>query len=131
MDLHGCGQLNVFTLALALLMASSPDGGTPRGKLSKDEIYAVIKRGRADVRGCYDLTLQIPDACELSDWKVTASWTIARDGSVTNVSIQSDTKFTVLHECIRDVVAHWKFPTPTGGTVDVKYFWLPRITCGE
>lgn len=91
-----------------------------RGGLDPAIIQQIIEERLSEVRYCYENALL--SKANLSG-KISTSWTIQADGSVTNlVSNSEDLSERTLHDCIKDRIARWRFPQPKGGgVVHVKY----------
>jgi len=91
-----------------------------RGGLDPAIIQQIIEERLAEVRYCYENILL--KKTNLSG-KVSTSWTILADGSVSEMKSSSDDiKEKDLHDCVRQRINQWKFPSPKGGgIVHVKY----------
>jgi hypothetical protein len=86
------------------------------GRLTENEIDAVIQHAQPEVTACYERVLAVsPDA------QGTAStiFVIGTDGAVTAAA--SSGVEPQLARCVDDVVARRVFPPPRGGTVKVRY----------
>jgi len=86
------------------------------GRLSEDEIDAVLQHAQPEVTACYERVLAVSP-----DVQGTAStiFIIGTDGAVTAAA--SSGVEPQLARCIDDVVARRVFPPPRGGTVKVRY----------
>lgn len=91
-----------------------------RGGLDPAVIQQIIEERLPEVRYCYETALL--KEVNLSG-KISTSWTIASDGSVTNLRASSgDIQEKALQDCMRKRMLRWKFPSPKGGgVVHVKY----------
>jgi len=91
-----------------------------RGGLDPAIIQQIIEERLAEVRYCYENILL--KKTNLSG-KLSTSWTILADGSVSETkSSSNDIKEKDLHDCVRQRINQWKFPSPKGGgVVHVKY----------
>ncbi len=91
-----------------------------RGGLDPAIIQQIVQERLAEVRYCYENAL-------LSDvnlgGKVSTSWTIRADGSVSELEAMSDEpRMQKIYGCIKERIGRWKFPEPKGGgVVHVKY----------
>lgn len=91
-----------------------------RGGLDPAIIQQIIQERLAEVRYCYETALL--KKVDLSG-KISTSWTIQPDGTVANLNSSSkDIKENALHNCVRERINQWRFPSPKGGgVVHVKY----------
>ncbi len=94
-----------------------------RGGLDPEVIRQIIEERLVEVQSCYATALLDRTTLE---GKISATWTIGADGSVTDFKTESDEiKKDVLHPCIAGQIKQWKFPSPKGGgVVHVKYPFL-------
>jgi len=94
-----------------------------RGGLDPAVIRQIIEERLVEVKYCYENALLSQSSLE---GKISASWTIKADGTVSELKSESDEiKQNILHPCINDQIRKWKFPTPKGGgVVHVKYPFL-------
>lgn len=86
------------------------------GRLTEDEIDAVLQHAQPDITACYERVL-----AESPDVQGTAStiFVIGTDGAVTAAA--SSGVEPRLARCVDDVVARRVFPPPRGGTVKIRY----------
>lgn len=95
--------------------------GTPivKGQLSKALIDQEVRRHRAQIRFCYEKQLtRLPNLAG----KVTLSWIITMDGSVTKGRVKSSSlKNNDVESCMLRSLSGWRFPKPQGGVVAVDY----------
>jgi len=85
------------------------------GSIDKDVVRKVVKDNVTKLQYCYEKTLLANPGIE---GKVTATFSIAGDGSVTEVKaagVHPD-----VESCVADAVKAFKFP-PSGGKVEVSY----------
>lgn len=96
-----------------------------KGGLDAAIIQQIIEERLSEVRYCYENLLF--KKAGLSG-KVSTSWTILADGSVSNTqSASSDIQEKELHNCVKERITQWKFPQPKGGgVVHVKYPFVFR-----
>jgi hypothetical protein len=87
--------------------------------LSPKTVETNVRSRLAQIRVCYEVVLRRD--VNVSG-KIVVHWTINLGGSAESVSIESDTTNDIeLRECIRDLIAGWKFPPPQGGTVEISF----------
>lgn len=71
------------------------------------------------IKACYERALK--RKADLSG-KVKIRWTITAAGSVSDVEIEEDTMgYAEVASCMKGLVGRWRFPAPSGGSVDVVY----------
>lgn len=94
-----------------------------RGGLDPAVIRQIIEERLSEVQYCYETALLKQAGLE---GKISASWTIMPDGSVSGLKSESDEiNNAILHPCIAEQIKAWKFPSPKGGgVVHVKYPFL-------
>jgi hypothetical protein len=86
------------------------------GRLSEDQIDAVMQHAHPDITACYERVLAAsPDVHGTAN----TIFIIGTDGAVTAAA--SSGVEPQLARCIDDVVARRVFPPPRGGTVKVRY----------
>ncbi len=92
------------------------DPAEHRGRLTEDEIDAVLQHAQPEVTACYERVLATSP-----DVQGTAStiFVIGTDGAVTAAA--SSGVEPQLARCVDDVVARTVFPPPHGGTIKVRY----------
>lgn len=88
-----------------------------RGQLSPELINREVRRHKAQIKFCYQKQLtRFPNL----SGKVTLSWVIAMDGSVTKAKVKSSSLGNKDTEsCMVRALQSWKFPKPEGGVVSV------------
>jgi TonB family protein len=99
----------------------SVDRGTPNtnGYLSAEQINRVVRAHQAAIRYCYEKEVQRQP--NLSG-RVSVSWRINLQGSVTSARVASSTMNNAgVEGCIVRQVRHWQFPKPDGGECAVTY----------
>ncbi len=88
------------------------------GSLSREAIQGVIRKNTA-IQRCFEQALRKQPKLA---GKVTVSFVIGAQGSVTSASVQNSTvSSTALERCVVDRVRSFRFPKPTGGAVAVAY----------
>jgi len=93
--------------------------------LSKDLIAKVIRRHAAEVKFCYEQTLQqIPDLAG----KIAVLFVIDATGSVAQADVAESTlNDASVEACVLARVRRWRFPEPQGGgIVSVTHPWFFR-----
>ena len=94
--------------------APSVDGTLDPSLVSK-EVRARI----GAIKACYDRALKRNP--NLSG-KVKIRWTITAAGTVSAVEVEEDSMGDAeVSSCIKGLVSRWRFPAPSGGSVDVVY----------
>jgi len=94
--------------------APAVDGELDPGLVSKE-----VKTRIGAVKNCYDRALKRNPGLS---GKVKVRWTITAAGTVSSVEIEDDTMGdSEVSSCIKLLVAHWRFPAPSGGSVDVVF----------
>ena len=71
------------------------------------------------IKACYERALKRNP--NLSG-KVVIHWTITQAGTVSGVDVEQDTLGDAeVASCIKSLIARWRFPAPSGGSVDVSF----------
>jgi hypothetical protein len=97
--------------------APSIDGELDPGVVSRE-----VRARMSAIKGCYERALKRNP--KLSG-KITVRWTITLAGTVQGVDIDQDTMGdSEVANCIKVLVARWRFPSPKGGAVEVQYPFL-------
>jgi hypothetical protein len=87
--------------------------------LTNEEVLKVIRTNLAQIRHCYEQTLQRSPKIE---GMVKVQFTIGSGGRVFNQGILQDSVGDqMLNGCIQGKIARWKFPVPRAGEVNVSY----------
>jgi len=90
-----------------------------KGQLSKELIDKEVRRHRPQISFCYNA--QLTRKPDLSG-KVTLSWIIRLDGSVTAAKVKaSSLGNSDAESCMVRALGGWRFPKPEGGVVEVEY----------
>lgn len=97
----------------------TPGVAKVKGQLSKELIDKEVRRHRPQISFCYNAQLtRNPDL----SGKVTLSWIIRMDGSVTSAKVKSSSLGSSDAEsCMVRALGTWRFPKPEGGVVEVEY----------
>jgi hypothetical protein len=94
--------------------APSVDGELDPGVVAKE-----VKRRIGAIKACYDRALKRNP--NLSG-KIVLFWTITAEGTVSALDIEQDSLGdSEVTSCIKTLVKNWRFPRPSGGSVDVSY----------
>ena len=99
---------------------SPPDAGADAGSsLDKATVAASVREHLAAVTACY--VAELPKHPGLSG-RIIMRWTIDPSGQTRAISVEENTLPTpAVGVCLRPVIATWRFPKPTGGSVDVSF----------
>jgi hypothetical protein len=97
----------------------SQASATKTGGLSPTIIERTVAAGRYQIRMCYELALRRNQLAHGSmEWR----WVINSQGKASELNlIKSSIKDDDMVKCVRDKIAGWKFPSPPGGSVEVRY----------
>jgi TonB family protein len=89
------------------------------GSLDSAAIASVVKSKISGIKYCYEKELK--NNPKLAG-KVVVNFTIGETGEVTRYEVESSSiNNTEVEQCILRMVRRWKFPPPSGGTVEVSY----------
>jgi outer membrane biosynthesis protein TonB len=89
------------------------------GQLDSNIIVKEVKARMGAIKACYERSLKRNP--NLSG-KIAVRWTITPAGTVTGVDIDQDSMGDPeVSSCIKSQIAHWRFPAPAGGSVDVQF----------
>ncbi len=101
----------------AVVKTSEPP--TVDGSLDPGVIAREVRQRMLAIKGCYERSLKRNP--KLSG-KIVVRWTITPAGTVQGVDIDSDTMGDPeVGSCIKALIARWRFPTPSGGAVEVSF----------
>jgi hypothetical protein len=110
-------MFSIVMLAAVAMMAGPAQAGG--GSVDKDQIRKVVRGHISEIRYCYNEGLSRKP--ELAG-KLTVDFEIAASGEVSKSSVSGSTlNDAPVESCIAAAVKSWKFPQPTGGSVDVSY----------
>jgi hypothetical protein len=89
------------------------------GHIKPSEVDRIVHAGRYQLRLCYEIALRRNQTATGSmEWR----WLIDSRGVIANIGLlKNSIKDEELVRCVRDRIATWKFPKPTGGSVEVRY----------
>ena len=83
------------------------------------EVAKEVRTRLGAVKACYERGLKRNP--NLSG-KVVIHWTITQAGTVSGVDIEQDTLGDAeVASCIKSLIARWRFPAPSGGSVEVSF----------
>jgi TonB family protein len=89
------------------------------GELDPSVVSKEVRTRLGAIKACYERSLKRNP--NLSG-KVKLRWTITAAGTVSGVEIEEDSMGdSDVVSCIRNLVSRWRFPAPSGGSVDVVY----------
>jgi TonB family protein len=89
------------------------------GELDPSLVSKEVRVRIGAVKACYERALKRNS--KLSG-KVKIRWTITAAGTVSAVEIEEDSMGdTEVASCMKGLVRRWRFPAPSGGSVDVVY----------
>jgi TonB family protein len=89
------------------------------GSLDPSLVAKEVKARIGAIKACYERALKRNP--NLSG-KVVVHWTITAAGTVSGVDIEQDSiGDSEVASCIKQLVARWRFPAPSGGAVEVSY----------
>jgi TonB family protein len=89
------------------------------GELDPSVVSKEVRTRLGAIKACYERSLKRNP--NLSG-KVKLRWTITAAGTVSGVEIEEDSMGdSDVVSCIRSLVSRWRFPAPSGGSVDVVY----------
>ena len=92
------------------------------GELDPSLVSKEVRARIGAIKACYDRALKRNP--NLSG-KVKVRWTITAAGTVSAVEIEEDSMGDAeVSSCIKGLVSRWRFPAPSGGSVDVVYPFL-------
>jgi len=89
------------------------------GELDPAMVAKEVRSRKAAIQNCYERALKRnPNLAG----KVVIHWTITQAGTVSGVDVETDTLGdSEVASCIKSLVAHWRFPAPAGGSVEVSF----------
>src|SRR5262245_175847 len=89
------------------------------GELDPNMVAKEVRRRLGAIKACYERALKRNP--NLSG-KVVIHWTITQAGTVSGVDVEQDTLGDAeVASCIKSLIARWRFPAPSGGSVDVSF----------
>ena len=92
------------------------------GSLDPSLVVKEVRTRIGAIKACYERALK--RKADLSG-RVKMRWTIIAAGTVSDVEIDEDTMGDAeVASCMKGLVRRWRFPAPSGGSVDVVYPFL-------
>ena len=89
------------------------------GELDPNMVAKEVRTRLGAIKACYERALKRNP--NLSG-KVVIHWTITQAGTVSGVDVEQDTLGDAeVASCIKSLIARWRFPAPSGGSVDVSF----------
>ncbi|HXJ22760.1 MAG TPA: AgmX/PglI C-terminal domain-containing protein [Polyangia bacterium] len=89
------------------------------GELDPAMVAKEVRTRLGAIKACYERALKRNP--NLSG-KVVIHWTITQAGTVSGVDVEQDTLGDAeVASCIKSLVARWRFPAPSGGSVEVSF----------
>jgi outer membrane biosynthesis protein TonB len=89
------------------------------GELDPNMVAKEVRTRLGAIKACYERALKRNP--NLSG-KVVIHWTITQAGTVSGVDVEQDTLGDAeVASCIKSLVARWRFPAPSGGSVEVSF----------
>jgi hypothetical protein len=113
-DISGANTGNVSERKVTAVVkneAPAVDGSLDAGLVARE-----VKARMGAVKGCYERALKRNP--NLSG-KIVLRWTITAAGTVQGVEAENDIGDPEVANCIKALVARWRFPAPSGGSVEV------------
>ena len=89
------------------------------GELDPSIVSKEVRSRLGAIKACYERALKRNP--NLSG-KIVIHWTITAAGTVSGVDVETDTLGdNEVASCIKSLVARWRFPAPSGGSVEVSF----------
>jgi outer membrane biosynthesis protein TonB len=89
------------------------------GELVPNMVAKEVRSRLGAIKACYERALKRNPTLS---GKVVIHWTITQAGTVSGVDVEQDTLGDAeVASCIKALVARWRFPAPSGGSVDVSF----------
>jgi hypothetical protein len=112
----GTGSVGPERRISAVVKSEAPavDGELDPGIVAKE-----VKARLSAIKTCYERALKRNPNL---GGKITIHWTITAAGTVQGVDVENDSLGdSEVANCIKGLVARWRFPAPSGGAVEVSY----------
>jgi TonB family protein len=94
--------------------APAVDGELDPGVVSKE-----VRSRLGAIKACYERALKRNPTLS---GKVVVHWTITAAGTVSGIDVENDSLGdSEVANCIKSLVARWRFPAPAGGSVEVSF----------
>lgn len=89
------------------------------GELDPNIVSKEVRSRLGAVKACYERALKRNPSLS---GKIVIHWTITAAGTVSGVDVENDTMGdSEVASCIKSLIARWRFPAPSGGSVDVSF----------
>jgi outer membrane biosynthesis protein TonB len=89
------------------------------GELDPNMVAKEVRSRLGAIKACYERALKRNPTLS---GKVVIHWTITQAGTVSGVDVEQDTLGDAeVASCIKSLIARWRFPAPSGGSVDVSF----------
>jgi hypothetical protein len=89
------------------------------GQLDPNIIVKEVKARMGAIKACYERSLKRNPSLS---GKIAMRWTITPAGTVSAVEVDQDSMGdSEVSSCIKTQIAHWRFPAPAGGSVEVQF----------
>jgi hypothetical protein len=89
------------------------------GELDPAMVAKEVRTRLGAIKACYERGLKRNP--NLSG-KIVIHWTITQAGTVSGVDVEQDTLGDAeVASCIKSLIARWRFPAPSGGSVEVSF----------
>lgn len=89
------------------------------GELDPSLVSKEVRTRIGAIKACYERALKRNPSLS---GKVKVRWTITAAGTVSSVEIEEDSMGdSEVSSCIKGLVSRWRFPAPSGGSVEVVY----------
>jgi outer membrane biosynthesis protein TonB len=89
------------------------------GDLDPSIVSKEVRSRLGAIKACYERALKRNP--NLSG-KIVIHWTITAAGTVSGVDVETDTMGdNEVSSCIKSLIARWRFPAPSGGSVEVSF----------
>jgi outer membrane biosynthesis protein TonB len=112
----GTGQAAVEKKVSGVVKSEAP---AVDGELDPAMVAKEVRTRLGAIKACYERALKRNP--NLSG-KVVIHWTITQAGTVSGVDVEQDTLGDAeVASCIKSLVARWRFPAPSGGSVEVSF----------
>lgn len=89
------------------------------GDLDPSIVSKEVRSRLGAIKACYERALKRSPTLS---GKVVIHWTITAAGTVSGVDVENDTMGdNEVASCIKSLIARWRFPAPSGGSVEVSF----------
>ncbi|MEP6651706.1 MAG: AgmX/PglI C-terminal domain-containing protein [Myxococcales bacterium] len=89
------------------------------GDLDPSIVSKEVRSRLGAIKACYERALKRSPTLS---GKVVIHWTITAAGTVSGVDVENDTMGdSEVASCIKSLIARWRFPAPSGGSVEVSF----------